>query len=154
MATEEKKENKDKLLYTREKIKESLSEALKEVRSVSIEQDLKASNMLSVNVNNNRQGAIALKADMIPEVEGEYVLDSAKNIDKITEILVKNAEAYKEPIPVVVVSESAEKVENAKKEQTVVKTEPVKDSKKKIRNIILSAGLVALGLRNRIFNRQ
>ena len=31
MATEE---NKDKLLYTREKIKQSLSEALKEVHSV------------------------------------------------------------------------------------------------------------------------
>ncbi len=148
MATEENKENKDKLLFTREKIKQSLSKALKEVRTVSIERDLKTANMLSVNVKNNRQGAIAVKTDMVEEVEGEYVIDSAKTIDKITEVLVKNAEAYKEPVPVIVVPESGEKVENDKKEQTVVKTEPVNDVKKKIRNIILSAGFVALGFRN------
>lgn len=76
MATEE---NKDKLLYTREKIKQSLSEALKEVHSVSIEQNLKSNNMLSVSVNEKTQGAIAVKTDMIAEVEGEYVLDNVKN---------------------------------------------------------------------------
>ena len=91
MATEDKEENSDKLLYSREKIKQSLIEAMKEAHSVSIEKKLKSNNMLSVDVKGKTQGAIAVKTDMISEVEGEYVLDSIETIDKMTEIIVKNA---------------------------------------------------------------
>lgn len=158
MATEE---NKDKLLYSREKIKQSLIKAMKETHSVSIEKKLKSNNMLSVDVKGKTQGAIAVKTDMISEVEGEYVLDSIETIDKMTEIIVKNAEAYKDTKTIVMVDpiykpeekidEKTEPVDkgedNNKSKPQVLKPEPVRDKKKQIRNIILSVGLAfTLGL--------
>lgn len=163
MATEDKEENSDKLLYSREKIKQSLIEAMKEAHSVSIEKKLKSNNMLSVDVKGKTQGAIAVKTDMISEVEGEYVLDSIETIDKMTEIIVKNAEAYKDTKTIVMVDPiykpeektdektvSIDKGENNNKSKPqVVQPESVTDEKKKIRNIIIAAGIsFTLGLRN------
>lgn len=164
MATEDKEENSDKLLYSREKIKQSLIEAMKEAHSVSIEKKLKSNNMLSVDVKGKTQGAIAVKTDMISEVEGEYVLDSIETIDKMTEIIVKNAEAYKEDTKTIVMVDPIYKPEEKTDEKTVsidkgennnkskpqvVQPESVTDEKKKIRNIIIAAGIsFTLGLRN------
>ena len=163
MATEDKEENSDKLLYSREKIKQSLIEAMKEAHSVSIEKKLKSNNMLSVDVKGKTQGAIAVKTDMISEVEGEYVLDSIETIDKMTEIIVKNAEAYKDTKTIVMVDPiykpeektdektvSIDKGENNNKSKPqVVQPESVTDEKKKIRKIIIAAGIsFTLGLRN------
>ena len=163
MATEDKEENSDKLLYSREKIKQSLIEAMKEAHSVSIEKKLKSNNMLSVDVKGKTQGAIAVKTDMISEVEGEYVLDSIETIDKMTEIIVKNAKAYKDTKTIVMVDPiykpeektdektvSIDKGENNNKSKPqVVQPESVTDEKKKIRNIIIAAGIsFTLGLRN------
>ena len=163
MDTEDKEENSDKLLYSREKIKQSLIEAMKEAHSVSIEKKLKSNNMLSVDVKGKTQGAIAVKTDMISEVEGEYVLDSIETIDKMTEIIVKNAGAYEDTKTIVMVDPiykpeektdektvSIDKGENNNKSKPqVVQPESVTDEKKKIRNIIIAAGIsFTLGLRN------
>ena len=82
----------------------------------------------------------------------------------MTEIIVKNAEAYKEDTKTIVMVDPIYKPEEKTDEKTVsidkgennnkskpqvVQPESVTDEKKKIRNIIIAAGIsFTLGLRN------